>query len=147
MTLLMTIELPYLPPTQNHAYSNHPMGGRRLTEKARLFKKKVTNHVARKHVLELKQMEPNQPYELHVTFWLAPQDLFNKSYPKKTKNRYKRVDTVNRAKLLEDALSDAFGLDDSHNFVIRLEKRPGDAPATEIEVHRKEDEWIEPGGT
>jgi len=145
MNLLMTIELPGVPPSQNHAYANHPHGGRRLTEVARTFKAEVVNHVARVHVLELNRIKPNVPYELCVTFFFLKDDLFNKGYPKKTKNRYKRVDTLNRGKLLEDALADAFGLDDSHNFVLRLEKRPCTSRRTEIEVYRKEDEWTQLG--
>lgn len=154
-TLLMTIELPGVPPSQNHAYENKPKivvngrvvdgGGRRLTEEGQLYKKEVTNRIARQHAFKIKEMLPNQPYELHMTFFFLEKELFNSGYPKKTKNRYKRVDTLNRGKLLEDAIADAFGLDDAHNFVLRLEKRPCNQRRTEVEVWRKEDEWTTPG--
>jgi hypothetical protein len=142
---MLTIELEGLPPSQNHAYANLPTGGRRLTEEARGYKSQVTNYVARNHIKELSSLLANKPYEVYITFFFLYWDLFNKGYPKKTKNRYKRVDTLNRGKLLEDALADAVGFDDSHNFVMHLEKRPCDRRWTEIKVYRKEDEWTMPG--
>ena len=153
----LTVWIDMLPPTQNHAYANKPLvkvrgkmvgGGRRLTEEGKNFKMEATDSIA-KAIASLpdggKSIVPNKPYLVSFTFVFLPLELFNKGYPKKTKNRYKRVDTLNRGKLLEDALADALGFDDSHNFKVDLEKRPGDAHATVIDIYEMEDEWTELG--
>lgn len=124
--------LPGLPPTQNHAYATayKKAGGkliatRRLSEEARGFKLMVRTTISRECAGELAEITSNDMYELHITLRFPEEKLVNRTYPKKTSTRYKKVDALNRAKILEDALADAFGIDDSHNFVVRIEKTVG----------------------
>jgi len=53
----------------------------------------------------------------------------NKGWPSKAKYRYKRVDITNRVKLLEDALSEALGIDDSVFFKTTITKQKGEERA------------------
>ncbi len=65
--------------------------------------------------------EPNRPYCLVVKLYML--GLSNTTFRKgEAANRYKKVDAGNRLKLLEDALTDACGHDDSQHFRVLVWK-------------------------
>jgi Holliday junction resolvase RusA-like endonuclease len=137
---MITFHLPFLPPTENHAYENVPTvrrggkivgGGRRLSEAGRTFKLEVTNHLARHHIDELQffKEKANTPFIVWCIFYF--EELINKGYPNKTNTKYKIVDGHNRTKLLFDSIAELTGRDDSQYFDVIVSKREG-TPKTEV---------------
>lgn len=137
---MIRLSLPYLPPTTNNAYFNMRRGGRQLTSVARAYKIDVSTRLQREYRKEMMFFQKNTPYLLLVRFYFT--GLVHKGYPEKTTTRYKKLDASNRLKLLEDALKDAAGIDDSQFLQCFLEKRVGDPERTDLLV------WdLESGGT
>jgi Holliday junction resolvase RusA-like endonuclease len=106
--------------------------GKRLTKKARRFKQKTLQVLQEEGNVALMKFEDNIPYELHICVFF---DIIqNKGWPK-TDFKYKRIDVTNRVKLIEDAVSDAVGIDDRHNFRVVIEKHcDPDNPGLRIEL-------------
>lgn len=126
------MHVPSLPPSVNNAYFTKN-NARRLSDKGKKYKLETTAHIARSYPQELRFFTQNKMIGLFVVFTFADHsELFVKGYPEKTNNRYKKNDVGNRLKLFEDALSDATGIDDSHNWVVCLSKQPGRADGTYI---------------
>lgn len=136
---MLLFKLEGLPPSANHAYFNLPRGGRTLSTAGRRYKKETTTFIARTYPRELATMRMNEPYCVYFRLFFEQDGILNKTWPKEAKSRYKTVDVSNRVKLLEDALKDACGLDDSQNFIIIVEKREGN-PATEIRLWNMQEE-------
>jgi Holliday junction resolvase RusA-like endonuclease len=105
-------ELEGLPPSANNAYFQK--GHKRiLTSKGRAYKVAVKTTLAQQWPEVLKFFQPDRPYSIMVHFF------FEKvTNSKKAKTRYKRIDVSNRLKLLEDALTEACGYDDSQHMRI-----------------------------
>lgn len=109
---MIRLELPYLPPSSNKAYVDLPRGGRTLSTEGKKFKRETTALFAQKYMREMTYLKKNTPYGLVLKFHLA--SLENKGFATgKAESRYKVLDGGNRTKLLEDALKDAGGIDDS----------------------------------
>ena len=83
-----------LPPTTNNAYITLPNGKRALSLEAREWKQTATDTI---RITSIGLKLPEEPLALHVRL-----------YPP-TRQRW---DTDGRLKLLVDAFSDAFGIDD-----------------------------------
>lgn len=114
--------IPGLPPSANNAYFNLPQGGRSLTTAGKKFLTETKAYLSQNFPAVLFTMKKNTPYMLYVRLWLSA--LENIGYSKgKTDSRYKKIDAGNRLKLLEDALKDVCGTDDSQHLVVVLEKR------------------------
>lgn len=112
---MIRLELPWLPPSSNHAYMNNGFGGRTLSTEGKKFKRETTAYFAQHYPREMRFFKPNLPYLLAFRFFF--EDLENKGFTSgKTKTRYKVFDGGNRTKLLEDALKDAGGIDDSQTM-------------------------------
>ena len=120
---MIYLELPWLPPSSNHAYMNTGFGGRTLSKEGQRFKRETTAHFVREYPHVLKGFQKDTPYGIYVRFWFDT--IVNKGWPEKAKERYKRFDASNRLKLLEDALKDAAGIDDSQHLLVLVEKRQG----------------------
>jgi Holliday junction resolvase RusA-like endonuclease len=120
---LIEIEIPWLPPSSNHAYFNLPGGGRTLTAKGKKFKRETAAHIAQQYPKELMFFKPNIAYGLAVLFEFT--ELENKTWPEKASTRYKKIDASNRLKLLEDVLADVAAIDDSQNLMVCAAKRQG----------------------
>lgn len=120
-----------MPPTVNKLYFN--MRGRRvLSADGRALKIKLQAEIARCAVSVL-DLEEQRPLKVHIALYFAR--LENLGWSKgKTKNRYKRVDVSNRAKLMEDAISDALGIDDALFFEVRLTKHQSDTGEDHVTV-------------
>jgi Holliday junction resolvase RusA-like endonuclease len=71
-------------------------------------------------------------------------NLRNAGYPKNAKNRYKTVDVSNRIKLLEDAIAEAGGFDDSQIFSLTVEKVESDREYCEVYIWEIPPEPSEP---
>ena len=122
---MIRLELPWLPPTSNHAYANNGFGGRRLATEGRAFLNKTKTHLAQRYPREMMLFKPNLPYLVLLRFFF--EDIENSGFAKgKAKPRYKVFDGGNRTKLLEDALKDAGGIDDSQTLTSIWQKVPTD---------------------
>lgn len=120
---MIRLELPYLPPSSNHAYANNSFGGRRLSTLGRAFLLKTKVYLAQHYPREMMLFKPNLPYLVVMRFFFD--DIENAGFAKgKAKARYKVFDGGNRTKLLEDALKDAGGIDDSQTLTSIWQKVP-----------------------
>jgi Endodeoxyribonuclease RusA len=121
---VIRLELPWLPPSSNHAYVNMRGRGRILSKPGRAFLVETKAHFAQNYPAQLRFFERNQPYYMFFRFIF--EDLENKGFATgKAASRYKVFDGGNRTKLLEDALKDVGGIDDSQTLVSLWEKRQG----------------------
>jgi hypothetical protein len=145
---MIRLELPYLPPTSNNAYENVPKkrlrsgqmvgGGRRLTTEGTKFLTETKTLIASKFTREMLFFKPNVPYLVVIRFFCP--DIENKGWAQgKAENRYKKFDGGNLTKLLEDALKDVGGIDDSQTLRSFWEKVQG-APRTVLWVFNLEEE-------
>jgi hypothetical protein len=114
-----------LPPSDNHIRDigyRHVGGKRRAliiyTKEAENYKKGVVRHINDAHFFDVQTFvrdhKPWSTYLLSFVFVFPRDELLTAGWLKgQAKYPYKRVDTTNRRKLLEDALSEAIGIDDS----------------------------------
>jgi hypothetical protein len=121
---MIRLELPWLPPSTNHAYINNGFGGRSLSKEGRAFLTKTKAHFAQRYPREMTVFRPDKPYLIVIRFFF--EDIETKGFRTgKAKNRYKTFDGGNRTKLLEDALKDAGGIDDSQTMTSVWQKVQG----------------------
>lgn len=112
--VVMQITLP-LPPTDNNIYFNMPGGGRALTSKARSYITKTKSEVAELAAMNNVEFKQHVPYTIET--WVFFEKVETKGWAKgKAKNRYMKVDTGNRSKLIEDSIAKSIGVDDHHFF-------------------------------
>jgi hypothetical protein len=114
-----------LPPSDNHIrdVGYRFFGGKRraliiYTKEAENYKKLVIRHLNDHYFIEIQEFvrghKPWMTYELSFVFIFPSEELLTAGWLKGTaKSPYKKVDTTNRRKLLEDAFSEAIGIDDS----------------------------------
>lgn len=137
---MVCLNIPYFPPTTNKAYFSK--GGRlHLSAEGRGFKAKVISHLTERYPKELRFFKKNNPYLIYLRLYMD--DLENKGWPEKCQNRYKVFDATNRLKLVEDALKEVTGIDDSHHVAFLVEKRsctPGASVHVEIRAWNLEEE-------
>ena len=128
---MIRLELPWLPPSANHAYMNNGFGGRTLSKEGRAFLVKTKAHLAQKHPKELMLFKSNTPFLLVFRFFF--EGVTTKGFATgKAESRYKKIDVDNRIKLLADALKDAGGIDDSQYFSFVVQKLEGTPERTVI---------------
>jgi hypothetical protein len=119
------IEIPWLPPSSNNAYFNLPRGGRALTTEGRKFLNETKAHLVQAYPREMRIFQPNKPYLIYIQFYF--QLVENRGFATgKAESRYKKFDGGNRIKLLEDALKDAGGVDDSQTLCLIWRKQVGE---------------------
>lgn len=135
---MIRIELPFLPPTTNHAYTTDPWGNRVLTKAGKKFKNEAKTHIARHYRKELLAVSANKPYLVLLKLYF--ERIENKGWPEKAKNRYKTLDGTNRIKLAEDALASAMGVDDASNMTFIVAKEVGIPERSVILIWSLEDE-------
>jgi len=130
---MIFIQLPGLPPSENHAYFDKVIpvsnkGGvkhivkRILRPEGSKYKKEIGSYLVQKYPTELKIMQLNVPLGLAI---LLDMDVLNKGWPKNAKTRYKKNDAANRIKILQDAIASAGGIDDSQLMTTIASKREG----------------------
>ena len=136
---MIRLEISGLPPSSNNAYVNNGFGGRTLSKDGRKFLNETKAHFAQRYPLEMRIFKPNVPYGIAIVFYFT--DLENAGFAAgKAKSRYKKADGGNRTKLLEDALKEAGGVDDSQTLISVWEKRQGTEERTVIFVWALEEE-------
>lgn len=116
-----------MPPSVNGAYKTYldkrGRPHRSLTDAATSFKQSAHLQLflqLRTHTKESLLVFRHVPLLLKLHFYFAYEDVY--TLGDRIKSRYKRMDLSNRVKLLEDALFDKLGIDDSHVFRIELTK-------------------------
>jgi hypothetical protein len=110
-----------------------------LTKEGKAYKAETTAYIVQNYPTALSYFKPNKPYGYIVQLCLP--NLLNSTWPDKAQTRYKKTDATNRAKLFEDALAEACGIDDSTFLSTRYDKAPG-GPTTKVWL------WcMEEGGT
>lgn len=96
-----------------------------MTTKGKAVKHEITQLVV-KHIASMPQVF-SEEHKLKLTVDLYFSAVENSGWSKgKAKNRYKRIDVSNRAKLLEDALFSGIGIDDSLIFELIMRKHATD---------------------
>lgn len=120
-----------IPPSDNHIRDigyRFIQGRKRAvicyTKEAENYKKDLVRHINNEYFLEVQAFarghQPTMLYQLSVVLTFPESEILNKSWLQTTRDGerkalspYKRLDTMNRRKLLEDCLSEAIGIDDS----------------------------------
>jgi len=141
---MIYISIPGLPPSTNTAYIDIVIGKGRsrsikrvLTKEGKAYKTKTTAYIVEHYPTLLTMFKPNTPYGYIVQ--LVFPNLLNKTWPAEAKTRYKKLDATNRSKLFEDAMAEAFGVDDSVFLTTRYDKIQGEEQ-TNIWVWNMEEE-------
>ncbi len=114
--------VPLLPPSVNDLYFYTPTGPRDKTP-TKTFKSKASKALMKSIAFDAEPLDSNTPYRLEIRFYLPA--LYNKSWPEKAKTRFKRRDTSNLIKLIEDVVSKSLGVDDSAFVEIFAQKFDG----------------------
>ena len=125
-----------LPPSANKIYVR--LGrGTILSKEAKTFKAEAKMQLLKQWAFE-KALDPNQPYELSLTFYLPK--LENSGWPGKAKARFSRRDVTNLIKLLEDIIAQTTGVDDSATLDVHVYKRlDPDNPRVELTLRQLEE--------
>lgn len=140
---MITLSVPWLPPSTNHAYftkvtrvGKHMIPIQILTDEGKKFKKETASHLARQHQGSMIYLRKDVPYGIFTVFFF--EEIINKGWPKKAATRYKRMDADNRQKLLQDAVATAAGFDDSQ-FLITGQKKDKGPPGCLIYIWNMEE--------
>ena len=116
----LSLEFP-MPISTNKAYVTTRSGRRILSSKGKVYKQQVKDIIGQKLALS-PNIVPEGP--LHLKILLLFLEVENKGWSTgKAKNRYKKIDVSNRVKLLEDAICESLGIDDSMFFSLTVRKR------------------------
>jgi len=127
------IVIPELPPTANHIYvTDWRRKMRFLTKEAEAFKKRAISLIQQERLADIGQIKEMLTKNSGIVFivrfehFFSNDDLLNKTFGLGKKdsaaNRYKKMDIMNRGKLVEDALAKATGIDDSLFFRVTHDK-------------------------
>ncbi len=159
---MMYIRFPNVPPSVNAAYESHivtkgrgparkRIALRRLSDEGKSYKSAIKKHVLQEYGQSLQFFKENVPYLIVVEFVFHGRDtLYNSTWfgddsKNQAKSRYKTFDATNRTKLFEDALAEAVGIDDRHNFFVGVSKTwARDYEATNCWVFNREAEEDNP---
>lgn len=136
MTPVLDIELP-MPPSVNKLY--YVRNGRKaLSSEGRALKEQMRAAIVLSSASSAAASDlENVPLQLELTFFF--EELENRGWSqKKTQTRYKKVDVSNRVKLVEDAVCEALGIDDSVFMSIHLSKQEGASRGVRVRVIRCE---------
>ena len=116
---MVELDLP-MPPSVNKLYAT-VRGKRIMTAQGKAVKREIVQLVVA-HVATMPDLfRAESRLRLTVDLYFAAVE--NAGWSKgKAKNRYKRIDVSNRAKLLEDALFSGIGIDDSLIFELIMRK-------------------------
>lgn len=146
---VIKIVLP-LPPTDNNIYVNTTStkgkGPKRtiriLSDEAKSYKRATASEIAEMAIMNAVQFRQNVPYLVILRVFFD--EVETKGWPDNAKNRYKKVDTTNRGKLLIDSVMQAIGVDDHHIFpVIKFKEHDPDDPRVEAEVYEMSHEEMD----
>lgn len=130
MSGIIKISFRGLPLSANHAYFDRPGGGRVLKAAGKGYKTEVSAFIVRYHQNEIRDLQKDRAYGLAIK--LVSPNIENAGWPHKAATRYKKFDISNRVKLLEDALMEAFGIDDCQILDLYVSKRKGEEETTHV---------------
>ena len=133
------VVIPELPPTANHIYiTDWRRKMRFLSKEAEAFKKRAISLIQQERLADIGQLKemmkssPNTVFTVRFEHFFPDDDLLNKTFGAVDKRgvakkdsaatRYKRMDIMNRGKLVEDALAKATDIDDSLFFRVTHDK-------------------------
>jgi len=136
----MRLVVPF-PMSLNHAWVNQARGkGRFLTKEAKRFKVEVRAEVLREHLGSTSSLGRDDNLLMRIHLFGPPELFFSKGWPKAAEHRHKAVDISNRIKVLEDAVFEALGLDDSQVQRLEVERFTvqGIAPHACVELEKYE---------
>lgn len=134
---MISLSVPSIPPSANHAYFNNRNGGRTLAPAGKKYIRETKTHLVQNFPYALNTIRPDRAYLVYFRIYF--ESITNKLWPKEAKTRYKTIDASNRIKLLEDALKEACGIDDAQHLMVVIEKKEG-PPLTEIFIWNLEEE-------
>ena len=123
MSDVLDVSLP-MPPSVNKLY--YVRNGRKaLSAEGRALKEQMRAAISLVSATNVAAADINNvPLTLHLEFYFP--EIENRGWSqKKTATRYKKVDVSNRVKLVEDAICEALGIDDSAFMYIHLSKHEG----------------------
>jgi hypothetical protein len=127
---------PELPPTGNHIY----IMGSRLTDEARSYREKFKKHIVQTYghlinefveanyrgtdpktggTIDVATKDPNLVFSLQLVFYMNVLTSWNDPIVPKSRRarfRFKRMDSSNRIKFVEDCFKSSVGIDDSLTF-------------------------------
>jgi hypothetical protein len=127
------VVIPELPPTANHIYvTDWRRKMRFLTKEAEAFKKRAISLIQQErladigHLKEMMKKNPKLVFLIRFEHFFPDDDILNKTFGLGKKDsaatRYKKMDIMNRGKLVEDALAKATDIDDSLFFRVTHDK-------------------------
>lgn len=146
--MMISMTIPGLPPSTNNVYFDRqvatgkggkPVVKRILNDQGRKYKLTTSTYLLKNYSDMLKLLKPDIPLGLAII--LDAPNLINKGWPKTAKSRYKKFDASNRIKLLEDAIAEACGIDDSNFVYVISGKRLGDEQ-THIWIWDIDETWV-----
>lgn len=130
-----------LPPTDNKIYENMKGGGKRLSTIAGKYKTTAAYQLIEPSLGRSVYFPKHVQYRMTMRIYFD--SVENKGWTTgKAKNRYKKVDSQNRIKLIIDTVMDAIGVDDSHIFELHKYKLcDKDHSRVEVEVYQMTREY------
>lgn len=129
-----------VPPSTNNVYFNLPKGGRVLNNAGKKYKTEISTTIMREHQAEIRDVQLNHPYGILFVVNMA---ILNAGWPEKARTRYKKLDATNRVKLLEDAIVEALGIDDSQVVISVVIKRHSETEVTDVVIWDYETELVD----
>ncbi len=132
---MISVHIPFFPPSTNHAYlsTSH---GRILTKEGKRYKTEVQHFLGQHCPGFIAFFKPNIEYEILFMLYFEAGSLYTKSWPKNTEvSRHKRIDATNRVKLLEDVITETAGYNDCQHFafsVVKTEASVNQHPFTDV---------------
>lgn len=144
----MRIIVPFLPPSSNKIYVTDWRRKRRFkSREANAFQEEFRARVVPVYLPWISQLigpeqNPCVLYTVAIDFYFPRKEVINKGFDqldskgqRKAKTRYKKMDTGNRLKLVNDCLSDALQIDDSHFFQVGGRKIVAESFGVDPQVH------------
>lgn len=126
--VMKTDNLP-MPPTVNKVYFTHGKS-RSLTSAGKTYKEDV-KAILIKQILETKIPDlKDKPLALWMVCYFEQVENKNTA-----KSRFKRIDVSNRIKVLEDAVVETLGIDDSQFMTVIAQKKQADTESVSIEIY------------
>lgn len=140
---MMYVHLPFFPLSVNEAYFTKG-NIRTLKSAGKKFQNEVKNYLGKHHPDFLAYLgKKDAEFEILFVLFFEPGSLYCKTWSKESKvARHKRIDASNRLKLLEDAIVEAAGYDDTQHFyaaIAKAEALEGYSPYVEVWAWREEE--------
>ena len=122
---MIRFDLKELPVSVNKLYFNK-FGRRVLSKEGRAFKTRFITSGGGSSKVSLMTFDADKTkrYALFMEFFIQTKKVVNANYgkDKRTKNQFKRLDTSNLIKIVEDSISELTGIPDQNNFVVLAKK-------------------------